>query len=818
LSRVKSFTWLALTIVTAWTLPATAEVVLRRSNDAVVLENGLVRVELHRKQNFHPVVLVDKRNPRPSLIDDIGFIAWDVARADWLRSTTSDWQVSIESSQDKHAVSCQTTLSQDSPGGIRSFLKLRTTIRDGSPAVDLVFDAKFRTDHIQSVGLQIQGAGFQQAEWTTAWGTRTLGLVGRKNSFHAMLGFQNGLALTRKKDDPPAGMLLFHNTAWNTVFPTLREKPTFVRFMHSTLASPARCNITLVPFVNRPNLVAATKQFGRPDGVKLPVPQPRSKSKRPTSRYTLTPADKQRGLVVFPVPPFETVLPDLLPPAQAIGEAVRIRACAGEYEPASFAIRALKPLRDLTLRFDNLVQGDRIIPANAIDAHVVKVWRQAGPSTMADATLGSGEVVPELLLKDDGVSLAGPRPAVRLDGQVKTTVDANSTKQFWLTVHVPDKLPAGRYLGNVVVTSANTQPLKIPLEVDVLPFSLAASRKKQGIWFKAERRRDQREYVEPDVYRRLLRDVRAHGMQFVTIRGRGLGTAQDVLKIHEAAGMSGTAIWSSWFPSSARDFAPLRASLEKATRKHGYQKLYFQAADEPNSEAQIARALTYFTRVKAAGGRTFCNIMPEYAIRLGDKLDVPCVGYSNFFGSLERPEPAPRESSMALASLLKTHDDVWYYWQCRVEDPRINRLLFGFLLMKSPATGAMPYTYGTLEAEDPFNDWSALQRGQLSRAGGGAVYHVRDGSLPTIQWEAAREGVDDARYVSTLEGLIDQARLDPGLSAAVARANKTLKTVYSRLPDHLYDTMATVSPGVLDEMRSEIINEILRLRRIMSGR
>ncbi|MED5402050.1 MAG: hypothetical protein VX669_16805, partial [Planctomycetota bacterium] len=107
---------------------------------------------------------------------------------------------------------------------------------------------------------------------------------------------------------------------------------------------------------------------------------------------------------------------------------------------------------------------------------------------------------------------------------------------------------------------------------------------------------------------------------------------------------------------------------------------------------------------------------------------------------------------------------------------------------------------------------------QLSRAGGGAVYHVRDGSLPTIQWEAAREGVDDARYVSTLEALVDQARLDPGLSAAVARAGKTLETVYSRLPDHLYDTMATVSPGVLDDLRSEIINEILRLRRSMSGR
>ena len=813
---MKSIPWFGLTIVAVLTLPATAEVVLRRSSEVVVLENALVRVELQRGRNFHPSVLVDKRNPRASLIDDIGFIAWNVPRADWMASATSDWQVTIETNQDKNVAWCQTTLSRKSPNGTRSFLRLRTTIRDGSPAVELVFDVNFRPEHLQTVGLQIQASGYQQAEWTTAWGKTDLGLIGRKNSFHAMLGFQNGLALTRQKESPTAGMMVFHNTAWNTVFPTLREKPTLVRYMHSTLASPARCHITLVPFLNKPSLLAATNKFGRPSGVKLLSPRPRSKPKRRPANYALTPADKKRGFVAFPVRPFETVLPEFQPPVETVGKAIRIRACQGEYEPASFAIRASKPLRDVTLKVSNLVKGDSIIPADAIDAHVVKVWRQAGPPTMADATLGSGQVVPELLLKDDRVKLTGSRPVVRLDGQVNTTIDANSTKQFWLTVHVPDKLSAGRYHGNVVVTSTDTATVQMPLELEVLPFSLSPSRKKQGIWFKAERRRTQREYVEPDVYRRLLGDVRAHGMQFVTIRGRGLGIAEDVLKIHKAAGMSGTAIWSSWFPSSAGDFAPLRASLEKATRKHGYKRLYFQAADEPNSEARIAQALAYFTRVKAAGGRTFCNIMPEYAIRLGDRLDVPCVGYSNFFGSLERPEPVSKKASEALASLLQTHDDVWYYWQCRVEDPRINRLLFGFLLMKSPATGAMPYTYGTLEAEDPFNDWSALQRGQISRAGGGAVYHARDGSLPTIQWEASREGVDDARYVSTLEALIREARLEPKLSTAVDRANKTLKAVYSRLPKHLYDTMANVSPSVLDEMRAEVINAILKLRRIMA--
>ena len=77
-----------------------------------------------------------------------------------------------------------------------------------------------------------------------------------------------------------------------------------------------------------------------------------------------------------------------------------------------------------------------------------------------------------------------------------------------------------------------------------------------------------------------------------------------------------------------------------------------------------------------------------------------------------------------------------------------------------------------------------------------------------------REGVDDARYVSTLEALIREARLKPRLSTAAVQANKTLSAVYSRLPKHLYNTMATVPPAVLDEMRTEVINAILKLGRL----
>lgn len=812
---MKLLPWIGLITAGVLIFPANAEVTLTRSDDAVVLENSVVRVELPRERNFQPSALIDKRNPQMSLIDDVGFSAWDVRKSDWMTSARCDWQVTVAAHQDGNAAWCETTLTTKPANTPRTRFTLRTTVREDSRAVDLDFHADFQAEHVHTVGLRIQAPEYHLAEWSTAWGQSDIELIGRKNSFHALRGFCNGLALTRQKKDARSGLLLFHNSAWNTVFPTLREKPTVVRYRHPTVTSPARCSVTLVPFSGKPALAQSTEKWGRSNGVELlslPVTTPR----RQTANHDPTPADRERGYVAYHVAPFETVLPDSSPPAGSVAAAMKIRACAGEHEPASFAIRALKPMRRVTLKASDLVCGDNRITADDINAHVVKVWQQAGPPTSADATMGAGILVPELLLKDDRVKLTGSRPDVRLDGPVETALDAGSTKQFWLTVRVPDKLPPGRYRGHVTVSPGETAAVQIPLEVDVLPFALLPSRKKHGIWFKAERRTTTREYVERDIYRRLLEDVRAHGMQFVTIRGRGMGIAEDALKIHEAAGMRGMTIWSSWFPSSVSDFGPLREGLEKAVRQHGYQQLYFQAADEPNSEELIASAMTYFSKVKAAGGRTFCNITPQYALRLGDRLDIPCVGYSNFFGSLERREPIPDEASDALRQLLKTHADVWYYWQCRVEDPRVNRLLFGFLLMKSPASGAMPYTYSTLEAERPFDDWSALREGQISRAGGGAVYHTRAGSLPTIQWEAAREGVDDARYICTMENLIDEARQQAKFATAADRAEQTLKSLYTQLPPHLYHAVKDCPSHKLDSFRSQIITAILELRAAMA--
>ena len=202
---MKSLSWFGLIVVAGLNLPVSAEVTLDRSDDAMVLENMLVRVELRRDRNYQPSVLIDKRNPQVSLIDDVGFLAWDVPRAAWTTSATCDWAVSVKTHEDDKAAWCETTLVRELPNTKPSRLALRTTVRGQSPAVEFDFRAEFQPEHVHTLGLRIQASEYKLAEWTTAWGTSTLELVGRKNSFHTLLGFHNGMALTRRNRDSRSG-------------------------------------------------------------------------------------------------------------------------------------------------------------------------------------------------------------------------------------------------------------------------------------------------------------------------------------------------------------------------------------------------------------------------------------------------------------------------------------------------------------------------------------------------------------------------------------------------------------------------------------
>jgi hypothetical protein len=85
------------------------------------------------------------------------------------------------------------------------------------------------------------------------------------------------------------------------------------------------------------------------------------------------------------------------------------------------------------------------------------------------------------------------------------------------------------------------------------------------------------------------------------------------------------------------------------------------------------------------------------------------------------------------------------------------------------------------------------------------VYPSANGVIDTVQWEGYREGVDDVRYLATLEKLISE-KINSSVPEARAAAVKA-RDYLNRLKD------ADLGMRDLDAVRLEIIQHILNLQK-----
>lgn len=139
---------------------------------------------------------------------------------------------------------------------------------------------------------------------------------------------------------------------------------------------------------------------------------------------------------------------------------------------------------------------------------------------------------------------------------------------------------------------------------------------------------------------------------------------------------------------------------------------------------------------------------------------------------------------------------IWRYAnpQGGVENPEINRRNFGLLLWKHRYDGAATWTYLST-AGHTWNDFDNPRGRDYN-----FVYPTMDGVIDTVQWEGYREGVDDIRYVTTLEDAIRKAEAsgDPKRVNAASTAERYLEEL-------------DVESRELDTVRLEMIQHILRV-------
>jgi hypothetical protein len=114
-----------------------------------------------------------------------------------------------------------------------------------------------------------------------------------------------------------------------------------------------------------------------------------------------------------------------------------------------------------------------------------------------------------------------------------------------------------------------------------------------------------------------------------------------------------------------------------------------------------------------------------------------------------------------------------------MEKPLLHRVLAGFYLWTSGASGIAPYCYQHRPRypSSPFDDFDEWEPGFHVGAERRpfkdhmTTYPARTGSIPTLQWKGLSDGLTDLRYLTTLEAVLRDAAADDRVAVRALAAD-----------------------------------------------
>jgi hypothetical protein len=468
---------------------------------------------------------------------------------------------------------------------------------------------------------------------------------------------------------------------------------------------------------------------------------------------------------------------------------LEVAACRGEFEPVRVTVLALQDLAGLTVK--------ATVPGVDVDARVVKWWWQAGREVW---DLTHKRLVPELLLRDDamvrvegtenylrdgdgkyllasGKSLAPvtPRDAATL---LPVSIPEGEAREFWLTVHVPQDAASGTYRG-VARFSCAGRVKSLPMRVTVRSFDLEPAPLTYSLYYRAHLQdgppvcnSDDKTLAQ---YKVEIENMRDHGVLYPA-NYQGFEGLERTLAIRREAGLPAGKFYTLGCNpgSTPEELANIRKWLALLA-KWGYTEVYFYGEDEATGD-QLTAQKERWRATQSIGARTFVAGYSGTFEAMGGLLNCAV-----FFG---RPTPEEAAKWHSVGSTVLSYANP----QVGVEDALVYRRNYGLALWRSGFDGCMDYAYQHAFT-NIWNDFDDPDYRDHVFA-----YPTVDGVVDTVQWEGFREGVDDTRYLATLQKAIAEA------------TDKTLAATAQRRIDRL-DVA-----GDLDVARAMMCEWIVRLR------
>jgi hypothetical protein len=487
-------------------------------------------------------------------------------------------------------------------------------------------------------------------------------------------------------------------------------------------------------------------------------------------------------------------------------DTIEMFASRGEYEPATFSIRATgKELQavKVTVGGDLTSDSGDVIPAKNVEIRVVELWRRQ-------------------------ISTRQHMYMERfLERHTTQDVPRHTTRRFWLTVHVPEKAQGGSYRSRILIAAGGEMLKSLNLRVEVLPFRL---RQGEGMgYFMYLPTWGIPPKLRTEAYlKKIFVDMQQHGMTTATLYPYGLpfGRVMDVLRDTR---LLAPGIPVIWLGADAVGPETWKKVLDEAKKKN-WPELALYLQDEPGNQERIKNAKRLFAVLdqfrkqhpEHRKVRTTTAIGSTGIEALGEQYDIWIAG-AGFNEELVK-------KSKEMNKLLWTYD-------CNLApvDAESSRYYFGLWCWKTGIKGSALWAYsdpGSTRSDawdDVFKD---VQNVELHYS---FVRPTPVDLVPTIGWEAVREGVDDHRYITTLSHLIRRAEA-AGLKADSKRAQRVLKELADKIDVNGYlagiqsghaskrrlgthydrtSPQGNIAKGDYNRFRHKIADEILRLQRAL---
>jgi len=435
-------------------------------------------------------------------------------------------------------------------------------------------------------------------------------------------------------------------------------------------------------------------------------------------------------------------------------------------------IHAFEELSEVQVKVSDLKYGTQIISAENIDVRIV-VYNDQRWGWGWSEQYGT---CPDYLILKNHVPV----------------IKANQNKQFWLTVNVPENAESGRYIGDITLLRQDKTIYRMSLCVEVMPITLMKSRVKHFVYHSPFYKNYQADKMS------VLHDMKQHGLMPISYpKGKILTTSKGTLTIKLDDFMEELKAFKKVYSDSEEILIGL-SDYSQVWLKLGGPKPRFQRAFATFESAYGRILLEYAELARSFGFEPVFTFMDEPAKDpYKRRIAYLCSSIAQKRGLKTWVASYVNEDEQLPLSAEEISDGVNYLrplsevlnvlvYSTHVLDrnvlarmekynltnayyttylgtavrPVYNRFLNGLYSFAVDAEYVLNYAYRDGLA-DPYDDMDFLAHYRVVGMNDYLLtYPAWNGEIiPTLAYEALREGVEDADLLGTLQALIAKSFL-----------------------------------------------------------